>query len=324
MGKYFTGGMHLVYLDQCVISRLIDKPENNRWQELRAALFHGHARRNVLCPTSLEHLVETSAMMVDADAIRADEIMRSLCSGWSLAIEPRLVARQIFCAVQGVKMSRVQFLQKNLWQPLSHPGTLNQLRALRTQVDTDNAWRVQGVNEINALARNGKGSDAEVQRIITQRMAEADARKLMEAVVEAIVLNRAEVLAAKHNPVCRDWPSTIVYTLAHEHRFRLPDLKKLHAKLEQEGISFIPTQRIKGELQAYQFAHREKVEPRDQYDLTRIACALPYADVLITDGGKAHALRELRLDKEFGTEVFSMKERELPALVARLHTIAGA
>ena len=42
--------------------------------------------------------------------------------------------------------------------------------------------------------------------------------------------------------------------------------------------------RIKGELQGYHFSLRAQMEPRDQYDITRISCALPYADILITDG----------------------------------------
>jgi hypothetical protein len=65
------------------------------------------------------------------------------------------------------------------------------------------------------------------------------------------------------------------------------------------------------------------MDPRDQYDITRISCVLPYADVLITDGEKAHALRELGLDKEFGVEVFSTKARERTALADRLKALAA-
>jgi hypothetical protein len=49
---------------------------------------------------------------------------------------------------------------------------------------------------------------------------------------------------------------------------------------------------------------------------------LPYADILVTDGEKAHALRELGLDKAFDVEVFSTKQRERLALTDRIRALA--
>ena len=86
-------------------------------------------------------------------------------------------------------------------------------------------------------------------------------------------------------------------------------------------MNFIPTLKIKAEIHAMQLYRREKIEPRDQYDITRAACALPYADIFITDGGKASAIRELKLDAAYKTEVFSMKKSELSALTTRLREI---
>jgi hypothetical protein len=93
--------------------------------------------------------------------------------------------------------------------------------------------------------------------------------------------------------------------------------------LRVEQLDFIPTLKIRAELEAMQFFRREKIEPRDQYDITRAACALPYADIFITDGGKASAIRELQLDAAYKTEVFSMKKSELQALTIRLGKIVG-
>jgi len=81
--------------------------------------------------------------------------------------------------------------------------------------------------------------------------------------------------------------------------------------------------RIKGQLQAYHFSLRAQMQPRDQYDITRISCVLPYADILVTDGEKAHALRELGLDKEFDVEIFSTKNHERLALADRLKTLVA-
>ena len=94
MSKYLKNGMHLVCLDQCVISRFLDKPENEQWRDLCQTILKGSESRRILCPTSLEHLIETSSLP-DADAVFLDEVMRKLSFGWALSSEPLLVTQQI-------------------------------------------------------------------------------------------------------------------------------------------------------------------------------------------------------------------------------------
>src|SRR5688572_12234629 len=94
MSKYLKSGMHLVYLDQCVISRFLEKPENDQWSDLREIVLKGNAKRLILCPTSLEHLIETSSLP-DAEAVFLDELMGKLSFGWALSNEPMLVTQQI-------------------------------------------------------------------------------------------------------------------------------------------------------------------------------------------------------------------------------------
>jgi hypothetical protein len=147
------------------------------------------------------------------------------------------------------------------------------------------------------------------------------AKRLREAIMVAVANRRFEIRADKYRSTVRDWPSTIIYILAKEHRFRGEAFAQLYQKLVAEGVAFVPMLRIKGELQAYHFSLRAQMEPRDQYDITRISCALPYADILVTDGEKAHALRDLGLDKEFDVEVFSTKQRERVLLVDRLRAL---
>ena len=56
------------------------------------------------------------------------------------------------------------------------------------------------------------------------------------------------------------------------------------------------------------------------------ACAIDSrtaADIFITDGGKASAIREFKLDAADKTEIFSMKKSELNALTARLNEVVG-
>lgn len=321
MSKYLTDGMHLVYLDQCVVSRLVSRPGNEPWREVRAAILKAHERRRLLSPNSLEHLVETAAMQ-DADAIEADQILRKLSYGWCLQNEARLLARQIFAAVTGVPVTRGQFLVKKVLNPLCSPGTLPALRQMKAEMDSHNAWLMQGVNEMNALTRDGRRAGREMRQFMIDQTLTGFAKRLREAISDAVASRRFEIRADRYRKTLRDWPSTTIYLLAKEHRFRGARFAQLYQKLVSEGVAFVPILRIKGQLQGFHFSLRAQMEPRDQYDITRISCVLPYADILVTDGEKAHALRELGLDYEFGTEVYSTKQQERLALTRRLKALA--
>jgi hypothetical protein len=314
--------MHLVYLDQCVVSRLIDRPHNESWAEVREAILAAQERQRLLSPNSIEHLVETAAM-TDTDAVEADQILRRLSRGWCLENEARLVARQIFGAIKGVPIGRGHFLVKRALNPLTHDGILPALRKMKSEMDAHNAWMMQGVNEVNALLRDGKRGNGGIRKLMIDRTLAGFAKRLREAIMDAIANRRFEIRADKYRKTLRDWPSTIVYLLAKEHHFRGAAFAQLYQKLAAERVRFVPMLRIKAELQSYHFSLRGQMEPRDQYDITRISCVLPYADILITDGEKAHALRELKLDKEFRVEVFSTKPRERPALTNRLKMLAA-
>jgi hypothetical protein len=312
--------MHLVCLDQCVVSRLVSRAQNEPWRDVRLAILEAHAQRRLLSPNSIEHLVETAAMQ-DADAIEADHILRKLSSGWCLQNEARLLARQIFAAIANVPVTRGHFLVKKILNPLSHPGTLAALRKMKSEMDAHNAWLMQGVNEMNALTRDGRRGDGSVRRLIINQTLAGFAKRLREAISDAVACQRFEIRADRYRATQRDWPSTTMYLLAKEHRFSGAKFARLYQKLVAEGVLFIPMLRIKGELQGYHFSVRAQMQPRDQYDMTRISCVLPYADILVTDGEKAHALRELALDKAFNVEVFSTRQRERLALVNRIRAL---
>src|ERR1035437_7934840 len=152
MSKYLKNGMHLIYLDQCFLSQFLGKPEDQQWLNLRNLVLDGNSARKILCPTSLDHLIETSTLP-DADAIFLDELMGKLSFGWALLDEFSQIARQIIAKLRNRPITRAQFLEKNLLRPITYPGALQKLREVKTGLDQNNAWTVQGVNELNALTR---------------------------------------------------------------------------------------------------------------------------------------------------------------------------
>ena len=314
--------MYLVYLDQCILSRFLETPKNETWRDLREIILKGNASRRILCPTSMEHLIETSPLP-DNDAIFLDDLIRKLSFGWAFPEEAMLTTSQIVAKLRNRPVSRSEFLVKHLLRPITYPGTLAKLREVKSRLDQNNAWAMQGVNEFNALVRDGRKAGSEMLAILSKLNTDAYVKKLLAEVLNSLETGRVVIRAEDKNDKVMNWASKVVYELITTHRLALEEGRRLCQLLRTEKLNFIPTLKIKAELGAMQFFRREKIEPRDQYDITRAACALPYADIFITDGGKASAIRELKLDAAYKTEVFSMKKSELNALTTRLAEIVN-
>jgi len=322
MSKYLKNGMHLVYLDQCVISRFLEKPQNEQWRDLREIVLKGNERRRLLCPTSLEHLIETSSLS-DADAVFVDELMSRLSFGWALATESSLVSQQIINRLRIRRTSRAQFLQKRHLRSISYPGTLTKLREAKASLDQYNAWVMQGVNELNIWTRQTRKGSSDMLRYFIKRKTDNLLKKLRTEVLNSLKTGQVVLRAEEDNAKVLNWASKVVYELITKHRLAFTEGQRFCQLLGSEGLDFIPTLKIKADLEAVQFFRREKIEPRDQYDITRAACALPYADIFVTDGGKASAIRELKLDVACKAEVFSMRKSELDSLTAKLREVVG-
>ncbi len=322
VSKYLTKGMHLVYLDQCVLSRFLETPKNTQWCDLCEIILKGNASRRILCPTSLEHLIETSSLP-NEDAVYLDELIRKLSFGWALSDEFLLIAHQIIAKLRDRLFSRAHFLEKRVLRPITYPGTLEKLREIKTGLDEHNAWRVQGVNELNSLVRDGPKAGAEMLQALIKLSSEGYVKKLLAEVSNSLLAGHVIIRFEDNNDKMLNWASKVVYELIVKYRLTLEEGQKLCQLLRAEGLNFIPSLQIRAELHAMQFFRREKIEPRDQYDITRAACALPYADVFITDGGKASAIREMKLDAANKSVVFSMKKSELNSMIAHLKKIVN-
>lgn len=105
MSKYLGPQQILVYLDQCAVSRFLPRSANTEWQKVFELLCDGVSNGMVVCPSSLEHLVETAALP-DAEAFQLGKIMSDLSRGWALKLEPELAAEQIIGRLRGLQSFR--------------------------------------------------------------------------------------------------------------------------------------------------------------------------------------------------------------------------
>ncbi len=322
MSKYLKHGMLLLYLDQCVLSRFLATSENEKWRELCDVISRGSAERRFLCPMSLEHLVESSGLAT-REAVFLDDVIRKLSLGWSLLPEPKLIVKQIIGRLRRIPNKPEHFMQKGLWQPIANSATLTALKEMKEVLDQHNATTMRGANEINALIRNGRRPTPEMLRFGLRRRTDQYVKQLVAQLTVSMALGGVTIRAKKGAASVKDWISVVLFHLVQDEKFSLLEAQELYDILMTEKLDFIPTLKIKAELEALQFYRRGNIKPADQYDITRSACALPYADIFVTDGAKASAIRDLRLDTIFNTEVFSLRKRELPSLVTRLANRRG-
>ena len=59
------------------------------------------------------------------------------------------------------------------------------------------------------------------------------------------------------------------------------------------------------------------------YDVSAIATALPYCDILATDAYMKWLIHQVGLDGKYGAEVFSARKADLPVFLRRLQALAG-
>jgi hypothetical protein len=70
------------------------------------------------------------------------------------------------------------------------------------------------------------------------------------------------------------------------------------------------------------YSAQRQPQEGDLYDVSAVATALPYCDVLATDAYMKWLIHRLRLDAKYGVEVFSARRADLTAFLTRLTALA--
>lgn len=301
----------VVYLDQCAVSRFLAPIASPLWQEFRDVLVEGVRRNTLFCPNSLEHMVETAGLE-DSRAFELDAILRELSDGFSVELEPQLIVRQLVGRLRRRNVSDDQVFRQGLIKPMT-PEALIQLRQMRAGIFDQNTASMLSVNEFNSLLGPQKkwGNKQMLEWMIQYRSRQSYLNPLIAELRGLLSSGFSIVTEKESHRRFADWSSLVVVSLTRSEALTADDVSHLIQFLEAEGIEFVPILKVKALLEARQFFSAQKIEPRDQYDITRAACALPYADFYVTDGGMAAAIRELRLDQKFQTTVYSTKESDI-------------
>jgi hypothetical protein len=117
------------------------------------------------------------------------------------------------------------------------------------------------------------------------------------------------------------WADALCSALVSKHHLTQPEALDAYHCLQHEGIDAVPSLSIRASLEAMKTYKGTNETPNDQVDIMRIASALPVADIMLIDGPRASDVRELGLDKEFQTTIYSGKKMELVRLREQLEAL---
>src|SRR5204863_796394 len=104
----------------------------------------------------------------------------------ALSSAPILVTQHIISRLRSRPVSRAQFLEKRLLRPITYPGTLTKLREVKSEMDKNNAWVMQGVNELNALTRDGRKAGGDMLRYFIKRRTDKRVKELLAEALNSL------------------------------------------------------------------------------------------------------------------------------------------
>lgn len=320
MGKYLKNGMSLVYLDQCVTSEF-GSAGNGRWDEVYELLEEGVKRRRLMCPRSIEHMCETARMSAPR-ASEVDRRLRNLSFERAFLSEAELAAHQIVSKIRKTSTRIDDFLRKHSMAGIDSERVRTDLRVVKDRFDAAIRTIQSPVNEVRALTRNGKRGTDETKEELRSIIKDRYRRRLsasLDAWAHGITpepeFTSVEEISFPH------WATLLCVTAVKDRRFTPDEARHMLQLLERDGIDAIPALCIRAELEALSCFRRSKEEPGDQWDIMRIASALPYSDLMVVDGGRAEDVADLDLGRRFETLVFSTRRPDQDRLISVLQEL---
>lgn len=320
MGKFFPKAT-AIYLDQFAVSAMCDDYENKTepWVTISKLLKKGVSKGTIVCPYSVEHLIETS-MKNEHSAVSQDINFAKLAQNVKLRIEVDSTCRYIMALVRNKRPTYHTY-----FQPFSK--TALDVEWKRTKLQEQRNLLAEMTSEIFGMANVIRGAS---KHRLTPSMRSLSFR-LIQTQYEDDLMERFFFMstfgAFKTKPVTLAgttlpyWADMLFHKLVNEYQMTREDAWKGKQIITEHGLIKFPSVFIRANLEASMACNNKKETINDQIDVIRIAGALPAVDIMLTDGGKANDIRDAKLDKQFGTEVYSSKTTDLTNFTTRLQTL---
>lgn len=320
MGKFFPKAT-AIYLDQFAVSALCDGYENKTeiWATISKLLKKGASKGTIVCPYSVEHLIETS-MRDKRNAVSQDINFAKLSQNVKLRIEADITCRYIMDLVRNKLPTYHTY-----FQPFSKTALDVEWKRIKLQEQRNlfEAMTSDAFGSVNIFRGASKHRPTPFLRSFTFRLIQSEYETdLMERFFCISTFGtfkpKTVTLAGRIMP---HWADVLFHKLVNEYKMTREDAWNGKQILAEYGLIKFPSVFIRASLEASMACNNKKEIVNDHIDVIRIASALPAVDILLTDGGKANDIRDAKLDKQFGTEVYSSKTTDLTNFTTRLQTL---
>lgn len=315
MGILSKTGPGIVYLDQCALGELFRPDARPDWIEILRLLRIGVESGRIILPLSAEHLLETagSSSLAMAELRRRQMLELTKCT---MFIPPEAaVARHLFATVRQRVIDRPDVLGK-----LSHEFILKPMSVLSERKKLADADFANQTLFINSIVKP-RGIVSQDDKKLMEEMHERSSRNSFEKIIKVLnvlaVVGEVRDLLDHYCHLNMRFETTVVNELLTLNPTP-SDIAVLRFRLEVGRDSDVPILDVARELSFNANLKQLRRERGDFYDVSRLQVAVPYSDIVVTDGKQRAAIKERRLDRRYATKVFSCSPGEGRAIVAAI------
>ena len=119
------------------------------------------------------------------------------------------------------------------------------------------------------------------------------------------------------------WSEEMLQVLIYDRAMSRAEARKIKELLETGGLEVAAPLFIRATLEAAMEAKQQQT-PNDAMDIQRLAVALPFADVVLTDKAKCYDVKAHGLNTRYKTKVYSGSKTDLQLFQQRLSKLVAA
>ena len=310
--------MKCLYLDQFAVSNICNISNDGQWGRISNLIAEGVKKKKLICPGSIEHLIETSGADINR-AVLQDDLLKHLSYGWHFYNEADITANYIMCEIRKNKITKGHFIRKDATRRFTennvHSDLQNKKQIFNEMVDDAS----DGVNKIRQITRDGISGNKKTRDSTISVIKDIFVKPLLDRLLtlskEGSYKPELIKLAGYSIPF---WADALCSILVTKHKMTMNEAKNAYDIINDNGVDAIPPISIRSTLKAMLAYKNASESPNDQIDIMRISTALPFSDIMMIDGPKASDIKELELDKKYKTSVYSGKAKDLPLFIEHL------
>lgn len=307
----------IIYLDQFASSGMFES-DTTEWNKIRKLVKEGFERKQLICPLSAEHYIETSQKQKDK-AVYLDSEFYKISGGYAFKPEVFITSQLIISLIRKNNITLKTYMYDKIYENvLSNEENLEQFDKNKRLLNTKIEEATFLANEIRKIERNKKTDSITRKKMFDAHKSISISEfisRLSNLLKDGHIYIRGVSFASGDVP---NWIDQIIFQLTNKHKITQKETKQLINELKLNGFKNIPTLDIRTSLSALISVQNKKETVNDQVDIMRITSGLPISDILLTDATRKREIEELELDRKYDTKVFSGKRDDLEDLIHEL------